>query len=146
MRPVPHASSRVSTATAPSRLVEGKALLARAFQHEMDHLDGVVFVDRLRGIKRDLIVRQNPEAAAQRPMVSTRTGRRLRIVYFGTPEFAVPTLRRLLDLDARLAVHEVVALVSQPDRPKGRGHRLAPTPDQGTGHRQRASRCFSRSD
>ncbi|HYT77332.1 MAG TPA: peptide deformylase [Vicinamibacterales bacterium] len=38
--------------------VEGKDLLARAFQHEMDHLDGVVFIDRLRGIKRDLIVRK----------------------------------------------------------------------------------------
>jgi peptide deformylase len=38
--------------------VEGSGLLARAFQHEMDHLDGVVFVDRLRGIKRDLIVRK----------------------------------------------------------------------------------------
>ena len=38
--------------------VEGKGLLARAFQHEMDHLDGLVFVDRLRGIKRDLIVRR----------------------------------------------------------------------------------------
>ena len=36
--------------------VEGKELLARAFQHEMDHLDGLLFVDRLRGIKRDLIV------------------------------------------------------------------------------------------
>ncbi len=38
--------------------VEGVGLLARAFQHEMDHLDGMVFVDRLRGIKRDLIVRR----------------------------------------------------------------------------------------
>ena len=38
--------------------VEGTALLARAFQHEMDHLDGALFVDRLRGIKRDLIVRK----------------------------------------------------------------------------------------
>src|SRR5262245_37219107 len=38
--------------------LEGSGLLARAFQHEMDHLDGVVFVDRLRGIKRDLIVRK----------------------------------------------------------------------------------------
>ena len=38
--------------------VEGDALLARAFQHEMDHLDGVLFIDRLRGIKRDLIVRR----------------------------------------------------------------------------------------
>jgi peptide deformylase len=38
--------------------IEGTELLARAFQHEMDHLDGVVFIDRLRGIKRDLIVRK----------------------------------------------------------------------------------------
>jgi peptide deformylase len=38
--------------------IEGTDLLARAFQHEMDHLDGVVFIDRLRGIKRDLIVRK----------------------------------------------------------------------------------------
>ncbi len=38
--------------------IEGRDLLARAFQHEMDHLDGVVFIDRLRGIKRDLIVRK----------------------------------------------------------------------------------------
>lgn len=37
---------------------EGTGLLARAFQHEMDHLDGTVFVDRLRGIKKDLIVRK----------------------------------------------------------------------------------------
>ena len=33
-------------------------LLARAFQHEMDHLDGRLFIDRFRGIKRDMIVRQ----------------------------------------------------------------------------------------
>ena len=38
--------------------IEGKDLLARAFQHEMDHLDGTVFVDRLRGIKKDLILRK----------------------------------------------------------------------------------------
>ena len=37
---------------------EGSGLLARAFQHEMDHLDGMLFVDRLRGIKRDFIVRK----------------------------------------------------------------------------------------
>jgi peptide deformylase len=40
------------------RTIEGTGLLARAFQHEMDHLDGMLFVDRLRGIKRDLIVRR----------------------------------------------------------------------------------------
>lgn len=38
--------------------IEGTDLLARAFQHEMDHLDGTLFVDRLRGIKREMIVRK----------------------------------------------------------------------------------------
>ena len=40
------------------RTIEGTGLLARAFQHEMDHLDGMLFVDRLRGIKRNLITRR----------------------------------------------------------------------------------------
>lgn len=40
------------------REVDASGLLARAFQHEMDHLDGTLFVDRLRGIKKDLIVRR----------------------------------------------------------------------------------------
>jgi peptide deformylase len=40
------------------QIVEGTGLLARAFQHEMDHLDGRLFIDHLRGIKRDLIVRK----------------------------------------------------------------------------------------
>jgi methionyl-tRNA formyltransferase len=51
------------------------------------------------------------------------TSRPLNIVYFGTPEFALPTLRRLYD-----SHHRIVSVVSQPDRPRGRGHRLAPTP------------------
>ena len=38
--------------------VEGAGLLARCFQHEMDHLDGTLFVDRLRGLQKDLIVRK----------------------------------------------------------------------------------------
>jgi peptide deformylase len=40
------------------RTIDGRELLARAFQHEMDHLDGTVFIDRLRGIKKELIVRK----------------------------------------------------------------------------------------
>jgi methionyl-tRNA formyltransferase len=47
----------------------------------------------------------------------------LRIVFFGTPAFAVPTLERLF-----ASGHEVVAAVTQPDRPRGRGHRLQPSP------------------
>lgn len=40
------------------REIEGTGLLARALQHELDHLEGTLFLDRLRGIKRDLIVRK----------------------------------------------------------------------------------------
>ena len=46
----------------------------------------------------------------------------MRIVFFGTPAFAVPSLDALIR-----SPHEVVALVSQPDRPKGRGQQLQPT-------------------
>ena len=38
--------------------VAGTELLARCFQHEMDHLDGKLFVDRLRGLQKDFIVRK----------------------------------------------------------------------------------------
>ncbi len=37
-------------------IYSGDGLLARAFQHEMDHLDGRVFVDRLRAVQRSLIL------------------------------------------------------------------------------------------
>jgi peptide deformylase len=40
------------------RTIEGTGLLARALQHELDHLNGRLFLDHLRGIKRDLIIRK----------------------------------------------------------------------------------------
>ena len=47
----------------------------------------------------------------------------MRIVFMGTPDFAVPCLRRLID-----GGHEIAGVFSQPDKPKGRGYALAPTP------------------
>ena len=47
----------------------------------------------------------------------------LRLIFMGTPEFAVPGLKKLIDRR-----EQVLAVVTQPDRPKGRGHRLAPPP------------------
>ena len=41
-----------------TQTLEGTGLMARALQHEMDHLNGCLFVDRLRGISKDLIVRK----------------------------------------------------------------------------------------
>ena len=37
---------------------EGEELLARAMQHEIDHLDGILFIDRLSRLKRDLVIRK----------------------------------------------------------------------------------------
>ena len=47
---------------------------------------------------------------------------RVRVLFYGTPDFALPTL------EALLAEHEVVGVVTQPDRPAGRGQRLQPSP------------------
>jgi len=47
----------------------------------------------------------------------------VRIVFFGSPEFALPSLNALV-----ASRHDVVAVVSQPDRPAGRGHAATPPP------------------
>jgi methionyl-tRNA formyltransferase len=50
-------------------------------------------------------------------------GGTLRVVFFGTPEFAVPTLEALLR-----SRHTVVGVVTQPDRPRGRGQKTSASP------------------
>ncbi|WP_303819539.1 methionyl-tRNA formyltransferase [Ruminococcus flavefaciens] len=47
----------------------------------------------------------------------------MKIVFMGTPDFAVPCLRTLAE-----SAHEVAAVFTQPDKPKGRGYKLIPTP------------------
>lgn len=47
----------------------------------------------------------------------------MKIIFAGTPDFAVPALQMLLDSE-----HEVVAVYTQPDRPAGRGRKLQPGP------------------
>lgn len=54
-------------------------------------------------------------------MVGTSSA--LRVVFFGTPAFAVPTLRDLL-----ASRHHVCGVVTQPDRPRGRGHAVTDAP------------------
>lgn len=47
----------------------------------------------------------------------------MRVIFMGTPEFSVPCLERLINMNV-----EVVGVFTQPDKPKGRGYQLAPTP------------------
>ncbi|WP_038035132.1 methionyl-tRNA formyltransferase [Thermopetrobacter sp. TC1] len=51
------------------------------------------------------------------------TSNRLRLIFMGSPDFAVPTFRGLMD-----AGHEIVAVYTQPPRPAGRGKKPRPTP------------------
>ena len=47
---------------------------------------------------------------------------KLKVIFMGTPDFAVPSLAALIDKT------EILCVVTQPDRPKGRGHKLQPPP------------------
>lgn len=47
----------------------------------------------------------------------------MKLIFMGTPDFSVGTLKALAE-----AGHEITLVVSQPDKPKGRGHELCPTP------------------
>ena len=81
-------------------------------QHEIDHLDGVLIVDRAQNDERKGALRE------------LRLRIRVSVAYFGTAPFGADVLRRLVER-GRI---EVGVVVSQPDRPSGRGRSLAPPP------------------
>ena len=94
---------------------------ARAVQHEIDHLDGILFLDRLSAVKRGLLMAKwkklrKGKTGHIKEVVPEPAGEAVvRVVFFGTPEFAVPSLGALLGEG-----FDVVAVVTQPDRPQGR--------------------------
>ena len=66
----------------------------------------------------------HPQADAARKVVGATVTRRIsRVLFFGTPDFAVPTLEGLLE-----SRYEVAGVVTQPDRPRGRGQRVSEGP------------------
>ena len=50
-------------------------------------------------------------------------GEFMKIVFMGTPDFSVPCLKEIADKG-----YEIPAVFTQPDRPKGRGYKMIPTP------------------
>ena len=92
-------------------MLEAEDFLARVIQHELDHLQGILFTSKVVRYVKSGRVRQ-------------RSGIRMtKIVFMGTPDFAVPVLKQLIS-DG----YEVVAVVTQPDRPVGRKKILTPPP------------------
>lgn len=96
--------------------VEGEGLLARALCHEIDHLDGTMFVDKAISIAEI----EEKEEETEEPDIE-KVG--LTCVFMGSPEFSLPSLDALIKagIDVRL-------VVTQPDRPYGRNKILRATP------------------
>lgn len=88
--------------------VAAQDLYARVLQHEIDHLDGILFTDRLE---------------------------KYRVVFYGTSEFALPALEALLHHPQ----FDVVAVVTETDKPAGRGHKLTPSPVKQFAYAQKLS-------
>ena len=97
--------------------IEGTELLARCVQHETDHLDGILFIDRLDRDQRKLAlkaireaewagetaptVKVSPHADAAATRSSAGRLPPMRLVFAGTPEVAVPALDALLGIPPR---------------------------------------------
>ena len=108
--------------------IEASGLEARVLQHEIDHLDGVLMLSHAPraaqgGAARAARGRDLLAAAARRGRGFREPRGRLRTAYLGTSEFAAAVLRRLAD-----SPHRPALVVTPPDRPQGRGRKVAPPP------------------
>ena len=124
-------------------LIEASGLEARVLQHEIDHLDGVLILDRTEREQRKGAMRALREGTELRPGHRRRRRRRerrerrgerggmssgpARLAYLGTSDFAATILRRLAAGSSKPAL-----VVTPPDRRRGRGRRLAPPPAAAT--------------
>ena len=116
--------------------VAGSGLLSRGMQHEIDHLDGRLYIDYLDSLD-ELISTEQGDDEDEEGLIGSRAHRRrvsdgaaaepstvVRAVFFGSGSFAVPILDALVALPGI----RVEAVVSAPDRPVGRKAIPTPTP------------------
>ena len=83
---------------------------ARIIQHELDHLKSIFYVDRISDKKKKM-VHFSP----------------IRIVFFGTPVFGSIIIKSIIG-QAVVGEYEILLIVTQPERPSGRGQLTKPSP------------------
>ena len=111
-------------------VIEASGLEARVLQHEIDHLDGVLILDRTtaraaqggaagaaRGRQLQPLRRGRDRRASER--AARAAHRRVRTAYLGTSDFAATVLRRLAG-----SPHRPALVVTPPDRRQGRGRKV----------------------
>ena len=129
-RPV-HVRVRALDERGEALLIEASGLEARVIQHEMDHLDGVLILERTSRDQRKQAMRalrEAPRRAARRGLVAA-----VRTVYLGTSDFAAAVLDRLAG-----GPHRPALVVTRPDSRAGRGRRADAAARRGAGARARA--------
>ena len=89
--------------------IEAEGLEARVLQHEIDHLDGVLIIDRTTPEQRRRSAREAPASAGARAV------RRVKLAVAATAPFGAAVLEGLAKR------HDVELLLTRPDRPSGRG-------------------------
>ena len=97
-----------------SRTLDADGLLATCLQHEMDHLDGMLFIDHLSKLKRSIALRKVQKAKRLEQATEARRAVTLRLAFLGTPDFAVPTLSELIGQG-----HDIAAVYTQPRATRG---------------------------
>ena len=128
--------------------IEGSELLARALQHETDHLDGVLFLDRLDAANRKLAmkaIRESEWFGLEQPTVKVSPHATVR-----TRAASASRLRRHAGAcppgarrDRGVAATSWSAWSPGPDAPAGRGRRLTSVPGRRRGPRSSAYPCSS---
>ena len=123
--------------------IEADGLLATCMQHEIDHLNGVLFIDHISKLKRDRVIKKFTKAAKRgKPAIESAAelSMPLRLIFMGTPDFAVPTLLEMVGRG-----HDIAAVYTRAPKPGGRrGLELQPTPVEREARRLRPCRCTRR--
>ncbi len=105
--------------------IDAEGLFATCIQHEIDHINGVLFIDHISKLKRDRVDQEIHQGrqGARRQRSPGGGLLPLRLVFMGTPDFAVPTLLELVGAGQR-SRRSIPARA----KPAGRGMELRPSP------------------
>ena len=132
--------------------MKGDELFARALQHEIDHLNGVLYIDYLESLEELVRVGEHPDEVRGRDGRRDLVGRIGRIAFLGTGAFGVPLLARAPGAGRRPARHQPARPACRPRPPdaldadrrvRPRARRAGRDPDAGCA-RTRAARRSAR--
>ena len=97
--------------------------MATCIQHEIDHLNGVLFIDYLSKLKKDMIIKRLKKKKKKNLKKYPLNFMSLKIIFMGTPQFAMPILKSINKSD-----HHILCVYTQPPKKSDRGLKKKITP------------------